>query len=88
MGQYKIIDGGPVFLPPGCRFFVAVRNVAPGARLKLFVRGLEFSETDLSEEMGARGVRVGRHGEDPGNRSRVAQGSGGAGMNIIRFLFV
>jgi hypothetical protein len=51
LGQYKIIDGGPVFLPPGCRFFVAVRNVAPGARLKLFVRGLEFSETDLSEEM-------------------------------------
>jgi hypothetical protein len=51
LGQYKIIDGGPVFLPPGCRFFVAVRNVAPGARLRLFVRGLEFSETDLSEEM-------------------------------------
>jgi hypothetical protein len=51
MSQYKIIDGRPVFLPPGCRFFVAVRNVAPGARLRLFVRGLEFSETDLSEEM-------------------------------------
>jgi hypothetical protein len=51
LGQYKIIDGGPVFLPPGCRFFVVVRNVVPGARLRLFVRGLEFSETDLSEEM-------------------------------------
>jgi hypothetical protein len=38
-------------LPPGCRFFIAVRNVAPGARLRLFVRSLEFSETDLSEEM-------------------------------------
>jgi hypothetical protein len=25
-GQYKIIDGRPVFLPPGCRFFVAVRK--------------------------------------------------------------
>jgi hypothetical protein len=49
IAQYKIIDGGPVFLPPRCQFFVAVRNIAPGVRLRLFVPGLEGSETDLDE---------------------------------------
>jgi hypothetical protein len=55
LAQNEIINGGPVFLPPGCRFFVAVRNFAPRARLRLFVRGLEVSETDL-DEVTARAV--------------------------------
>jgi predicted alpha/beta-fold hydrolase len=35
--------------PVPSRIFAAVRNVAPGIRLRLFTYGLEGSETDLSE---------------------------------------
>ena len=49
IGQNEILQGGTVWLPPGYRWFTVVRNVAPGARLRLFVRYLEDAETDLDE---------------------------------------
>ena len=47
--QHEILDG-PIAAPTGCQVFVAVKNIAPGHRLRLFVLGIEGSETDLSEE--------------------------------------
>jgi hypothetical protein len=47
--QTEILQGEPVWLPAGYRWFTVVRNVAPGARLRLFVRYLEDAETDLDE---------------------------------------
>jgi hypothetical protein len=47
--QNELLEGKPQEIPPGCRVFTIVRNVAPGARLRLFVFALEGSETDLSE---------------------------------------
>jgi hypothetical protein len=49
IGQNEILQGETVWLPPGYRWFTVVRNVAPGARLRLFVRYLEDAETDLDE---------------------------------------
>jgi hypothetical protein len=49
IGQQEIMEGKPQAIPPGCRIFTAVRNIAPGVRLRLFTFGLEGSETDLSE---------------------------------------
>ena len=45
--QHEILDG-PIAAPTGC--LVAVKNIAPGHRLREFVLGIEGSETDLSEE--------------------------------------
>ncbi len=47
--QRELIDGAILMVAPGCRIFCAVRNVAPGCRLRLYVQGLEGSETDLAE---------------------------------------
>ena len=47
--QQEILEGEPVWMPQGCRIFAVVRNIAPGARLRLYIRGLEGSETDLDE---------------------------------------
>ena len=47
--QQTLLDGNPPWMPQGFRLFTVVRNVAPGYRLRLFVRNLEGSETDLSE---------------------------------------
>jgi hypothetical protein len=47
--QHEIIDGHRICLPVGCRLFVAVRNIAPAVRMRLFVRGIEGAETDLDE---------------------------------------
>jgi hypothetical protein len=47
--QHEILDG-PIAAPTGCRVFVTVKNIAPAHRLRLFVLGIEGSETDLSEE--------------------------------------
>jgi hypothetical protein len=49
VGQNEIIDGKRVDLPPGWRWFTAVRNVAPGYRMCLLVPNLEGAETDLTE---------------------------------------
>jgi ribosomal protein S7 len=49
IGQQEVLEGQPVSLPPFRRVFVAVRNIAPGVRMRLFVRGLEGAETDLHE---------------------------------------
>jgi len=50
IGQNEILQDETVWLPPGYRWFTVVRNVAPGARMRLFVRYLEDAETDLDEE--------------------------------------
>jgi hypothetical protein len=47
--QAEIIDGEPMTTMPGCRWFMAVRNIVPGYRLWLFVPNLEGAETDLDE---------------------------------------
>ena len=47
--QHSIVDGNPP-PPPGYRFYVAVRNVAPGYRLRQFIVAAEGLETDLPEE--------------------------------------
>ncbi len=49
IGQNEILEGKPQWLPPGCRIFCIVRNIAPGIRLRLYTFGLEGSETDLNE---------------------------------------
>ena len=49
ISQEGIIDGRPMTIQPGCRWFTAVHNIAPGHRLCLFVRNLEGAETDLDE---------------------------------------
>jgi hypothetical protein len=49
IGQEELLRGAVLWAPPPCRIFAAVRNVAPGVRLRLFTAGLEGSETDLSE---------------------------------------
>ncbi|MET4794676.1 hypothetical protein ABIF64_006854 [Bradyrhizobium japonicum] len=47
--QCELMEGRPTSPPPGCRVFTIVRNIAPGARLRLYTYGLEDAETDLSE---------------------------------------
>ena len=47
--QNEIIDGKPETVPPGFRWFTVVRNVYPGARIRLYVMNLEDAETDLDE---------------------------------------
>lgn len=47
--QCELMEGLPTAPPPGCRVFTIVRNIAPGARLRLYAYGLEGAETDLSE---------------------------------------
>ncbi|MGH9614296.1 MAG: hypothetical protein ACRD4P_14580 [Bryobacteraceae bacterium] len=49
IAQHELLDDKPIFLPEVCRIFTVVRNIAPGARLRMYVRGLEGSETDLDE---------------------------------------
>jgi hypothetical protein len=51
--QEELLRGAVLWAPPPCRIFAAVRNVAPGVRLKLMIRGVEGAETDLVEEMAA-----------------------------------
>jgi hypothetical protein len=49
IARQELIDGRPMTIPPGCRWFTAVHNSAPGYRLCLFVAKLEGAETDLNE---------------------------------------
>jgi hypothetical protein len=51
--QEELLRGAALWAPPPCRIFAAVRNVAPGIRLKLMIRGVEGAETDPTEEMAA-----------------------------------
>jgi len=51
--QQEMLESAVLWNPPGCRVFAVVRNIAPGVRLRLMVRGLEGAETDLSEQMAA-----------------------------------
>ena len=45
----ETLTGAVLYVPPGTRIFVAVYNIAPGVRLRMFLRGLEGADTDLSE---------------------------------------
>ena len=49
IARQELIDGRPMTIPPGHRWFTAVHNIAPRYRLCLFVRNLEGAETDLDE---------------------------------------
>jgi hypothetical protein len=49
--QQELLEGAVLWVPPVCRIFAIVRNIAPGVRLRLMIRGIEGAETDLSEEM-------------------------------------
>lgn len=49
IGQNEVLEGHPVWLPDGLRVFTAVRNIAPGIRMRLFLRAPEMSETDVDE---------------------------------------
>jgi hypothetical protein len=49
IGQQAIIDGKPLNIKPGFRLYTIVRNVVPGARLRLFLEAPDGRETDLSE---------------------------------------
>jgi hypothetical protein len=52
--QQELIHGAALWTPPHCRIFVVVRNVAPGARMRLFIFSVEGSETDLDETTAAK----------------------------------
>jgi hypothetical protein len=47
--QQALLEGKPLKIRPGFRLYAIVRNVAPGARLRLFLPAPEGRETDLSE---------------------------------------
>jgi hypothetical protein len=49
IGQNEVLEGHPVWLPEGLHIFIAVRNIAPGIRMRLFLRAPEMSETDVDE---------------------------------------
>jgi hypothetical protein len=49
IGQQELLKGAVLWVPPDCRLFAIVRNIAPGVRLRLFTAAPEESETDLSE---------------------------------------
>jgi hypothetical protein len=49
--QHELLSGESPWLPPGTRSFIAVRNIAPGFRMRLGFRGLDGAELDLSEDM-------------------------------------
>jgi len=46
----KQLNGGLPPLPPGLRWFMVIRNVAPGRRIAPFAPHLEDAETDTDEE--------------------------------------
>ena len=47
--QNEIVDREPWAPPAGYRYFTAVRNVAPGVRLRLYACAPECCETDVDE---------------------------------------
>jgi hypothetical protein len=48
--QNALMIGGDPDIPHDFSYFMAVKNVAPGARVRLLIMGLEGSDTDISEE--------------------------------------
>lgn len=48
--QNTVLIGAEMVLPPWQQHFVAVKNVAPGMRMRLTVVGPTDAETDLDEE--------------------------------------
>jgi hypothetical protein len=51
IAQLEIMNGEVMTLPPGMRHFVIVRNVAPGARLGVFVTNAKHAGTDVPEDL-------------------------------------
>src|ERR1700736_3697000 len=49
--QEELMAGGTMIVPAGRCAFIAVRNVAPGIRLRVMTLAAEGAETDLPEEM-------------------------------------
>jgi hypothetical protein len=49
--QEELMVGGTMIVPAGYSAFIAVRNVAPGIRLRVMTLAPEGAETDLPEEM-------------------------------------
>jgi hypothetical protein len=47
--QHEQLEGAPLGIPPGYRVFVVIRNVFPGARMRLFLPAPEGRNTDVSE---------------------------------------
>src|SRR6478672_10200923 len=47
--QRELLEGAPLAIPPGFKVFVVIRNVSPGARMRLFLPAPEGRETDVSE---------------------------------------
>ena len=78
IARQELIDGRPMTIPPGFRWFTAVHNIAPGFRLYLFVPNLEGAETDLDEATAREIFR----GVTPylGNRGATARGCRGSAM--------
>ena len=52
--RQELIDGRPMTIPPGCRMFTVIRNIAPGFRLCLFIPNLEGAEHRPGRGRGAR----------------------------------
>jgi hypothetical protein len=53
IAQLEIVNGEAMTLPAGMRHFAIVRNVAPGARLRLFVTNARHATTDVPEDLTA-----------------------------------
>jgi hypothetical protein len=53
IAQLEILSGEVMTLPPRMRHFAIVRNVAPGARLRLFVTNARNATTDIPEHLTA-----------------------------------
>jgi hypothetical protein len=51
IAELEITYGEVMTLPPGYRYFVIVRNVAPGHRVELVVENAEDARTDVPEEV-------------------------------------
>ena len=51
--QQELLEGKAMWAPGPCCILTVVRNIAPGARLRLMIRGVEGAETDLSENVAA-----------------------------------
>jgi hypothetical protein len=49
--QEELMVGGTMIVPAGYSAFIAVRNMAPGIRLRVMTLAPEGAETDLPEEM-------------------------------------
>jgi hypothetical protein len=51
IAQNEILSGEVKILPPGMHHFAIVRNVTPGARLRVFVTNAKHAGTDVPEDL-------------------------------------